>query len=162
MDELRMAIEVRADEDRLGPGRLFGVVMKYNTRAVDRPELFEDGALKWPDGSGIVLNRQHSRKAPIMRVTPIVVGDEVRIDQRLPDTQAGRDAATEIRGGPGSPPLFRGLSIEFVSLRETVSGGIRRISSAVLKAVALVDDPSYKTAVEVRAKPSQKRRRVWL
>ena len=158
MDEIRMAIEIRADEGRLGPGRLFGVVMKYNTRAADRPELFEDGALKWPDDSGIVLNRQHSRQIPIMRVKPIVVGDEVRIDQRLPDTEAGRSAATEIRDG-----LFKGLSIEFVSLKETFSGGIRRISSAMLRAVALVDLPSYSAAaVEVRAKPRQKRRRVWL
>ena len=158
MDEIRLKVELRADEGRLGPGRLFGVVMKYNTRASDRPELFETGALKWPDGSGIVLNRQHSRQTPIMRVKPIVVGDEVRIDQPLPDSQAGRDAATEIRQG-----LFQGLSIEFQSLKETMSGGIRRISSAMLRAVALVDSPSYSAAaVEVRAKPRQKRRRVWL
>ena len=157
MDEIRMAVEVREDEGRLGPGRLFGVVMPYGKRASDRPELFETGSLTWPE-DGIVLNRQHVRKSPIMRVVPVVEGDEVRIDQRLPDTQAGRDAATEIRGG-----LFKGMSIEFVSLRETVSGGIRRISSAMLRAVALVDFPSYAAAaVEVRAKPRQKRRRVWL
>ena len=156
MDEIRLSIEVREDEGRLGPGRLFGVVMKYNTRASDRPELFETGSLTWPE-DGIVLNRQHSRKSPIMRVIPTVEGDEVRIDQRLPDTQAGRDAAAEIRQG-----LFRGLSVEFVALRESVAGGIRRISSAMLRAVALVDSPSYSAAaVEVRAKPRQKRRRVW-
>ena len=120
--------------------------MKYNTRASDRPELFEDGALKWPED--IVLNRQHSRKSPIMRVKPIVVGDEVRIDQRLPDTQSGRDAAVEIRQG-----LFKGLSVEFKSLKESVGGGIRRISSAMLRGIALVDSPSYSAAaVEVRAK----------
>ena len=82
--------------------------MPYGKRASDRPELFETGSLKWPE-DGIVLNRQHSRKSPIMRVIPTVEGDEVRIDQRLPDTQAGRDAAAEIRQG-----LFRGLSVEFV------------------------------------------------
>ena len=157
MDEIRMAVEIREDEGRLGPGRLYGVVMPYNRRASDRPELFEAGSLKWPE-DGIVLNRQHLRTSPIMRVKPIVVGDEVRIDQRLPDTEAGRSAATEIREG-----LFTGLSIEFQSLRETVSSGIRRITSAALKAIALVDNPSYSAAsVEVRAKPRQKRRRVWL
>ena len=157
MDEIRLAVEIREDEGRLGPGRLFGIVMPYGKRASDRPELFETGSLKWPE-DGIVLNRQHSRKSPIMRVIPTVEGDEVRIDQRLPDTQAGRDAAAEIRQG-----LFRGLSVEFVALRESVAGGIRRISSAMLRAVALVDSPSYSAAaVEVRAKPRQKRRRVWL
>ena len=39
MEEIRMAIELRADEDRFGPGRLYGVLMKYNTKAQDRPEL---------------------------------------------------------------------------------------------------------------------------
>ena len=141
-----MSVEIREDEGRLGPGRLFGVVMPYGKRASDRAELFEQGALTWPE-SGIVLNRQHSRKSPIMRVIPVVEGNEVLIDQRLPDTQAGRDAAAEIKQG-----LFKGLSVEFKSLRESVSGGIRRISSAMLRGIALVDSPSYKTAVEVRAK----------
>ena len=147
MDEIRMAVEIREDEGRLGPGRIFGVVMKYNTRASDRPELFEDGALKWPED--IVLNRQHSRKSPIMRVKPIVVGDEVRHEiSGFPDTQSGRDAAVEIRQG-----LFKGLSVEFKSLKESVGGGIRRISSAMLRGIALVDSPSYSAAaVEVRAK----------
>ena len=149
-------MEVREDESRLGPGRLFGVVMKYNTRASDRPELFEDGALKWDES--LVLNRQHARRSPVMLVTPIVVNDEVRIDEPIPDTSAGRDAAAEIRSG-----LLKGLSIEFVALRESVAGGVRRISSAMLRAVALVDFPSYSAAaVEVRATPRQKRRRVWL
>ena len=157
MDEIRFKVEVRADEGRLGPGRLYGVVLPYSQRASDRAEMFLPGSLQWPD-DGIVLNRMHTRRSPIMRVVPTVVDNEVRIDQALPDTQAGRDAATEIRQG-----LFKGLSIEFVSLRETVAGGIRRISSAMLRGVALVDLPSYSAAaVEVRAKPRQKRRRLWL
>ena len=146
MDEIRMSVEIREDEGRLGPGRIFGVVMPYGSRASDRPELFEQGALEWPE-DGVILNRQHARKNPIMKIIPILEGNEVRIDQRLPDTQAGRDAAAEIRQG-----LFKGLSVEFKALRESVSGGIRRISSAMLRGVALVDDPSYKTAVEVRHK----------
>ena len=146
MDEIRCALEVRNDDSRESPGRIFGTLLRYGERASDRPELFEQGALSWPE-SGIILNRQHSRKSPIMRVIPVVEGNEVRIDQRLPDTQAGRDAAVEIRQG-----LFKGLSVEFKSLKESVSGGIRRISSAMLRGIALVDSPSYKTAVEVRAK----------
>ena len=148
-NEIRCTVEVRADDSRLSPGRLFGVLMKYNTRAKDRDELFLPGSLSWPD-SGVVLNRQHSRQSPIMRVTPIVEGDEVRIDQPLPDSTAGRDAASEVRGANGEPPLFRGLSIEFKAVRERVVGGVRRIQEAVLTGAALVDSPSYPTTVEVR------------
>ena len=88
-------------------GRLVGRILTYGERATDRPELFERGALSWPS-DGVILNRQHARGAPIMRVLPTLVGDELRIDQPLPDTIAGRDAATEIRSG-----LLRGLSVSF-------------------------------------------------
>ena len=157
MDEIRLAIELREDESRLGPGRLFGVLMPYGSRASDRPELFEGGSLEWPE-SGVVLRRQHNRLQPILKFTPIEVDGRLTINEQIPDTTAGRDAATEIRQG-----LFKGLSIEFRSLKENVSGGIRRISRAVLTGAGLVDFPSYSAAaVEVRAKPRHQRRRVWL
>ena len=125
-DEIRMAIELRADESRLSPGRLVGVLMAYGTKARDRAEIFEPGSLSWPE-SGIVVNRQHQRTAPVLRATPILDGNVVRIDAQIPDTSAGRDAAEEIRSG-----LFRGLSVEFKAVRQTIVGGVRRIASAVL------------------------------
>ena len=147
MDEIRMAIEVREDEARLGPGRLFGTLMVYGERAKDRAELFEAGSLTWPE-SGIVVNRQHTRTAPILRAVPTVEGNEVRIDAPLPDTSAGRDAAAEIRSG-----LFSGLSVEFKATAQNIVGGVRRITAAVLSGAAIVDSPSYAAAaVEVRAK----------
>ena len=147
MDEIRLAIELKEDEYRAGPGRLVGTVIKYGVEARDRKEVFDLGSLSWP-ASGIILNRQHSRKSPIMRVTPIVVGDEVRIDELLIDSSAGRDAAVEIRSG-----LLTGLSIEFRSIQESVVNGVRRISAAILGGVGLVDSPAYEAAsVEVRAK----------
>ena len=142
----RMEIELREDEGRLGPGRLVGTVIKYGERAKDRAEVFEVGSLTWPS-SGIVLNRQHSRKSPIMRVTPTVEGNEVRIDAPLPDSTAGRDAAVEVRSG-----LMTGLSIEFRATAETFVSGVRRITAAILGGVGLVDSPAYGTSVEVRAK----------
>ena len=155
MDEIRMAIELRADEDRLGPGRLYGVLMQYNTRAQDRPETFEAGSLSWPE-SGIVVNRQHQRSAPIARLVPTVEGDKVMINAPLPDTTAGRDAAAEIRSG-----LLSGMSIEFKATAQRIVCGVRRITAAVLSGAAIVDTPSYAAAsVEVRAK--HKRRQVWL
>ena len=89
--EIRFAIEVRAE--RGSPGRLRGTLMKYGERASDRPEIFRDGSLSWPEG-GVVLNRQHERSSPIMRVIPKTDGAEVRIDSRIPDT-VGRARSCE-------------------------------------------------------------------
>ena len=155
-DEIRCAIEFREDETRQSPGRLYGVLMPYETRAVDRPEIFKTGSLSWPD-DGIVIREQHNREAPILRVVPEVRENAVVIDAPLPDTQRGRDAAVNIRAG-----LFKGLSVEFRSKQESRVSGVREIRAAVLTGAGLVDDPSYVAAtVEVRAK-DQVRRRVWL
>ena len=93
-----------------------------------------------------------------MRVQPSLIGDELRIDQPLPDTVAGRDAATEIRSG-----LLRGLSVSFQAQRQAFEGGVRLIQSAAMTAVGLVDSPSYDAPVEVRARGHERRhRRAWL
>ena len=143
-DEIRCAIECRSDETRQGPGRLVGRILKYGERALDRAELFEPGALTWP-ADGVILNRQHSRGAPIMRIIPELRGDALIVDQALPDTTAGRDAATEVRAG-----LMTGLSVSFAASRQSFVGGVRRIQTAALTAVGLVDSPSYDAPVEVR------------
>ena len=151
-EEIRMAIELRADESRLSPGRLVGVLMAYGTKARDRAEIFEPGSLTWPE-SGIVVNRQHQRTAPVMRVTPMVDGNTVKIDAALPDTLAGRDIAAEVRS-----KLMTGMSIEFRATAQNIVGGIRRITAAALSGAAIVDSPSYAgSAVEVRAKGSATR-----
>ena len=114
--EIRCAIELRQDESRAGPGRVIGTLMRYGERAADRPEKFADGALAWPP-DGIVLNEQHNRQAPIMRVVPETRDGAVVIDAALPDTQRGRDAATMIRNG-----TFKGLSVEFRAIEERMTG----------------------------------------
>ena len=154
-NEIRCSVELREDDTRQSPGRLTGVLLTYGERAGDRSELFEAGALRWPD-NGIVLRRQHNRAAPIMRVVPETRGSEVAIDAPLPDTQAGRDAAREIRDG-----LFRGLSVEFRATAQRYAGGVRRIAGALLNGAGLVDDPSYSgSRVEIRGRKG--RRRLWL
>ena len=145
MDEIRCSIKI---EDRAEgePKRLTGTLMVYGERAKDRPEVFEVGSLKW-DGP-LILNRQHSRQNPILRFTPVEVEGRLTIDAPIPDTVAGRDALAELSG---PSPLFRGLSIEFRAVRQTIVGGVRRITSAVLSAAALVDSGSYEAAtVEAR------------
>ena len=155
-DELRMAVEWREDDSRTSPGRLVGTLLKYGERAKDRAEVFEAGSLRWPE-RGVILNRQHLRSSPILRFQPVVVEDEIRIEVELPDSTAGRDAASEVRSG-----LFQGLSIEFQSVKENFVGGIRRIQEAMLTGAALVDSPSYATSVEVRRGQAKRRVRRWL
>ena len=152
-DELRCTIEFRADETRQSPGHLYGVLVEYEKRAKTRPEMFARGALEWPD-DGIILNRQHNRGQPIVSFHPEVRGDEVWIDLPLPDTTAGRDAATEVRNR-----TLRGVSVEFGALRESRRNGLRVIERAELRGAGLVDSADYGNLVEVR---SQARRRLWL
>lgn len=142
--EIRCAIEYRADETRQSPGRLVGTLLAYETRASDRAEMFAAGSLSWPE-DGVVLNEQHNRQAPIVRFTPEVRGNEVKIDVQLPDTQRGRDAATMVRNG-----TMRGLSVEFRAQDEGRRGGVREIRRAQLLGAGLVDDASYRGNLEVR------------
>ena len=145
--EFRCAIELRADDTRSGPGRLTGTLITEGEQASDRREVFLPGALSWPS-EGIVLRRQHNRDSPITMIQPRREGNKIIVDENLPDTQAGRDTAVEIRAG-----LFKGLSVEFVSKHEKFTGGLRRIGGALLKGAGLVDTPSYSSAlVSVRHK----------
>ena len=156
MEELRCSVELREDVSRTSPGRLVGTLLTYGEKAADRPELFEAGALAWPD-NGIILRRQHQRGQPIMRVVPKTRGNDVILDAPLPDTTAGRDTAREIRDG-----LMGGLSVEFRSTSEKFVGGVRRIAGALLSGAGLVDQGSYRgSTVEVR-QGGKGRIRVWL
>ena len=147
MDEIRCEIRIAQEADKLP--RLVGTLLPFGVQAQDRAELFERGSLSWAEG-GIVLNRQHQRGSPILRFTPVEVEGRLTVDAELPDTTAGRDALAELSG---RQPLFKGLSIEFRSVRERFVGGVRRISEAVLTGAGLVDSPSYSQAtVEARAR----------
>ena len=145
METLLIPVEIRQDETRDGPGRLTGTLLIYETRAGDRPELFGTGALRWP-ADGFNINAQHNRQAAIVRVIPFLDGGAVKIDAALPNTTAGRDAATNIREG-----VYTGLSIEFQAEVEKRQAGLRRIERAFVAGAALVDKPSYgDSLVEVR------------
>ena len=153
MDALQVPIEFRASEDRAGPGRIVGELLNYETRALDRAEVFREGALSWPD-AGIILNVQHDRRAIVTRFKPVVEGRAVKIDTPLPDTAAGRDVATLVRNG-----TLTGLSVEFRATAEGRRNGMREIRSARLIGAAVVDAPSHATRVEVRER--SKGRRWW-
>ena len=147
MDTLDFEVRFAEDESRQSPGRLTGILVIYETRADDRPELFTAGSLHWPS-SGIVINQQHDRARPIVRALPFESNGNVMIDVALPNTTAGRDAAENVREG-----VLTGLSVEFRSEKEGRRGPLREIRQALLGAAALVDTSSYKgSVVEVRSK----------
>ena len=145
MDTIQCEVRYQEDPERLSPGRLTGVLLTYEVRAADRPELFARNSLYWAD-TGISINDQHDRRATIVRTTPFLAGDAIKIDVALPDTARGRDAATNVRDG-----TLRGLSVEFHSEKEGRRGGLREIRRARLARAGLVDDPSYADSLaEVR------------
>ena len=151
------AVEIRleADPERLGPGLLVGCLVPYETRASDRPEMFEAGSLEWPT-EGVLLREMHDRQRPIARFIPVATDTEVRVKITLPDTTAGRDAKANVLAG-----VYAGLSVEFRALKETMRDGVRVVQKALLTGAGLVDSGSYSQAlVEARAK--SKRRRLWL
>ena len=146
MEELACEIRYEVDESRQSPGRLRGVIISYEKQAGDRKEVVSRGAFHWRDG-GIIINDQHRRESAIVRATPFLDGDDLMIDTPLPDTQAGRDAATNVRDG-----VLTGLSVEMAVESEGRRGALREIRRARLVRAGLVDDPSYKDSkVEVRA-----------
>ena len=158
MDELRCSIELREDQTRLSPGHLSGVSIRYGTQARDRPELFEQGALRIPD-DGVLLREMHRRDSPIMKIHPFLSGAELRVDQAFPNTTAGRDAATNLK-----PPnnIYSGLSVEFKAIRETRRGGIRIVQDGFLTGAGLVDLGAYRQAIAEVRQQETRRRRVWL
>ena len=145
MDNLLVELRYVQDDTRDSPGRLTGTLLTYNERARDRPELWLPGSATWPD-NGFVINQQHDRAQPIVRAIPFIDGNEVKIDAKLPNNTAGRDAAVNVREG-----ILTGLSVEFVQAVARMVGGVREIRQAYIQAAGLVDLASYPgSAVEIR------------
>ena len=108
--------EVRFSEDdtRQSPGILSGVLMPYGVKAQDRAEMFELGALTWPD-DGILVRRMHDRSSPLVKVVPYLDGTDLRIDSPLLNSTAGRDQQQK----KCEAGVLTGLSVEFSATKET-------------------------------------------
>ena len=143
------AIEYAEDSTRESPGHIRGVLVNYGEKAQDRPDVYEQDSLTFPE-RGIVLNEQHDRKQLIKRFTPYLDGAALRVDFPLPATQRGRDAATMVRDG-----TYTGLSMEVArdSIVAAYRAGVRHISRGQLVAAALVDQAAFVgSTVEVNHK----------
>ena len=95
-----------------------------------------------------------------MRFTPYLEGDEVKVDEMLPNRTIGRDVASAVKDG-----TLRGLSVEIdrASVQSQMVNGVRRISRARLVAAGVVDSGSYSgSIVSVRQSDAPERWNVWL
>ena len=147
IENLTCEIRYPEDESRQTPGRLVATLMTYDEVANDRREMFDAGSLRFPP-QGLLIDEQHNRQAPILRAMPIVDGNTIRIGHPFPDTQRGRDAATNLR-----EKVLTGLSVSFYAEEEEVRHGIRVIKRAYAPRAGLVDSPSYSSSTaEVRAR----------
>ena len=99
MDGLLIPIEFRQDESRESPGRLVGVLLPYEVRAGDRPEMFEQGALRIPP-EGVLLREMHRRDSPIMKIHPYLENLPVR--QHSPELPAGDHCFCGVVRRPGT------------------------------------------------------------
>ena len=144
-DTIDVELRFAEDESRQSPGILTGTLMTYETRASDRPEMFEQDSLEWA-ADGIVIYEQHNPHAPILRAIPFVEGREVKINAPFPNTTRGRDAAENLREG-----VLKGMSVEFKAIQQSFKTGVRSISKAMLRGAGLVVNPAYTDSVaEVR------------
>ena len=145
MDNLLIEVRYVADDTRDSPGRLTGTLLTYGEMARDRPEVWMPGSASWPD-NGFVINQQHNRQSPIVRAIPFIDGNEIKIDAKLPNNTAGRDAAVNVREG-----ILTGLSVEFRRPVARMVAGVREIRQAFIEAAGLVDLASFPgSAVEIR------------
>lgn len=145
-----MQTEVRFSELRADGRRLSGVAMPYNTVSPGHREKFLPGAFAGRLAD-VALDVQHDRRRIIARTGG--GGLELRdtpaallMQATLPETREANDTLTLVR-----QKVLRGLSVEFVSLRESYAGGVRVIEQAALPALSVVDAGSYPgTDVEAR------------
>ena len=131
-------------------GNLLVGEVAYGRQALDRPEMFAPGAFS-SVADPLVLRLQHDRgRSPAASTADgtLTVEDtatSLKLEARLRPGSAEHQLVA--RGG------LTGLSVEFMAKQETRnSAGVRIITDAHLDAIGLVDQGSYASSVELRAK----------
>lgn len=156
--EVRYA-ELRVDD----AGVLSGVVMPYGSvaRIGSFEERFEPGSLEYRD---VIANLQHDRTKPVVRTgAGLQLADsptELRAVMTLPDTAPAREARELV-----DAKIVRGLSVEFLAIKERWEGNLRIIQRAQLMGFALVDRPAYPDSVIAKRMAEHRptpRRKAWL
>ena len=137
---------IPAVEFRAAGNKLIGTAIRYGRMARDRRERFAPGAFAL-DAMPTELNLQHD--------LDYVIADTERGNLRLTDSPDALRLEADLRPGSAEYRLLqrgslRGLSVEFVATEERRIDGVREITGALLPAIALVDDGSYQSSVELR------------
>lgn len=153
MEPERRYFELRAADD--GGRQLSGVAVRYGDVA-ELPfgrERIVAGAFT-PIGD-VILNASHMRSVPLARtggggLDLLDTDKTLSVRATLAATRAADDVMALVNGG-----VMRGLSIEFMSVEESMDGDVRVINRAVLTGVAVVDTPAY-PASEVQARQADR------
>ena len=137
------------------PGTIAGPVVVYSDVATlpgGVRESINPGAFGDVSKVDAIAHYFHDRSQPLGRtngggLTLLDSPEMLWAELELPNTQRGRDAATEVRAG-----ILQGYSSEFLPGRKQTTGMNVRIMDGVLRGVGLVDIPAYRRSqVSVRA-----------
>ena len=152
----RQKLELRAAaEGSDSPGTIAGPVVVYGDVASlpgGVKESIAPGAFGDVSRVDAIAHYFHDRSQPLGRtggggLTLMDSPEMLWAELELPNTQRGRDAATEVRAG-----ILQGYSSEFLKGQAQTQGLNVRITVADLKGVGLVDIPAYRRSqVSVRA-----------
>ena len=134
-------LECRADGREItGAALNYGDVarLRYGREQFDSQPFGDVSALD------VIANIQHNRQRPIARTGGggLVLTDSperLALAATLPKTRDADDALELVKTG-----VLRGWSVEFDPVRESQEGDLRRIHSALLSGVGLVDRPAYR------------------
>lgn len=140
-------------------GKVRGIALPWNVRSPTHRERFEPYSAQLAQG-GISLNIAHDSERVIAFTGAGLIAEnrdaglyiEAELSQANPAAAKAREL---IEQG------HRGLSVEFLPIRETRdSAGDRVIQAATVHAVGLVKHPSYPTAAELRRRRRGGRGRI--
>lgn len=153
-----MLTEVRFSELRAEGRTLRGIAMPYDTVSPGHREKFQPGAFIGNLGD-VALDVQHDRRRIVARTGG--GGLELRdtpaalyMVAHLPETREAADTLTLVRNR-----VLRGLSVEFIALKQRYESGIRVISKAALPRLSVVDAGSY-PGTDVQVRYAERRARI--
>ena len=164
-----MQTELRFAELRAEGRSLSGIVVRYGdiAKLPWGEERIEPGSFTDIASADVVLNRQHNRAHPLARtggggLTLEDTNQSLSMRAELPVTQDANDVLSLVSNG-----IIRGLSLEFVALRDRFEGKLRIVENARIVGLAVVDRGAYPDSL-VHARESAvngatgHKRRLWL
>ena len=139
------AIERRSIEFRFEGDTIEGTLVRYGDTAkiVDFSETFKAGCFGDSIHNDLIVSLQHQRQSPVARTgaglelkdSPLELRAIVNLSSSM---QFSRECAAMVKG-----KILKGFSVEFQSVKDEWSDGLRIIHEAVLRGLAIVDRGAY-------------------